>query len=72
MIERRGLTLIGLSVANLVDSRPEQLMLPADRRADGSLDAALDDVRDRFGSGAVTRAVQLGRRPGLSVPKLPD
>ena len=31
----------------------------------GALDAALDEVRDRFGSAAVTRAVLLGRDPGL-------
>jgi DNA polymerase-4 len=37
-----------------------------------ALDAALDDVRDRFGTRALTRAVLLGRDPGLSVPLLPD
>ena len=37
-----------------------------------TLDGALDDVRDRFGSAAVTRAVLLCRDPGLSVPLLPD
>ena len=37
-----------------------------------ALDAALDEVRDRFGSEAVTRAVLLGRDQGLSVPLLPD
>ena len=37
-----------------------------------ALDAALDDVRDRFGSEAITRAVLVGRDPGLSVPLLPD
>jgi DNA polymerase IV len=36
------------------------------------LDATLDDVRERFGSGAITRAVLLGRDQGLSVPLLPD
>jgi hypothetical protein len=33
---------------------------------------ALDDVRDRFGSAALTRAVLLGRDEGLSMPMLPD
>ena len=37
-----------------------------------ALDAALDEVRDRFGSKAVTRAVLLGREQGLTVPLLPD
>jgi DNA polymerase-4 len=29
-------------------------------------------VRRRFGSSAVSRAVLLGRDPGLTVPLLPD
>ena len=37
-----------------------------------SLDATLDQLRDRFGSTAVTRAVLLGRDQGISVPLLPD
>jgi DNA polymerase-4 len=72
VIERRGLTLIGLSVANLIDGRAVQLTLPDHGRPDGALDTALDEVRDRFGPTAVTRAVMLGREPGLSVPTLPD
>lgn len=38
----------------------------------GALDDALGEVRDRFGSGAITRAVMLGRDEDLSVPLLPD
>ena len=72
MIERQGLTLIGLAVGNLDDDGAVQLVLPFDRDRNGALDAALDDVRDRFGSASVTRAVLLGRDPGLSVPMLPD
>jgi DNA polymerase-4 len=45
-------------------------MLPLDRYQD--LDAVLDELRDRFGPKAVTRAVLLGRESGLSVPLLPD
>jgi DNA polymerase-4 len=37
-----------------------------------ALDAALDDVRDRYGSKAVTRAVLVGRDTGVSMPLLPD
>ena len=37
-----------------------------------TINAALDAVRTRFGSSAVTRAVLLGRRHGPSVPLLPD
>jgi DNA polymerase-4 len=72
MIERQGLTLVGVAVANLDDDDAVQLCLPFDRAAGSALDAALDDVRERFGSGAVTRAVLLGRDHGLSMPMLPD
>jgi DNA polymerase-4 len=72
MIEDHGLTLIGVAVGNLDCDGAKQLVLPFDRRSRTALDAALDDVRDRFGSAAVTRGVLLGREPGLSVPLLPD
>ena len=67
-----GLTLVGIAVANLADDRTVQLALPFDRQSGGALDAALDEVRARYGSGAVTRAVLLGRDPGMTVPLLPD
>jgi DNA polymerase-4 len=72
LIEREGLTLVGISVANLDDVETIQLELPFEFDARGALDAALDEVRDRFGTGAVVRAVLLGRDSGLSVPLLPD
>jgi DNA polymerase IV len=72
MIERKGVTLVGVAVANLEDDRAVQLMLPFDRRNDGALDAAVDEVRARFGSEALTRAVLLGRGEGLAMPLLPD
>ena len=72
LIEDRGLTLIGMALGNLTDSDAVQLALPFDRRTGGALDGVLDDVRDRFGSHAVSRAVQVGHRPGLAVPILPD
>jgi DNA polymerase IV len=71
-IERRGLTLVGVAVANLEDDGALQLVLPFDRHSGAALDAALDEVRRRFGSTAVTRAVLLGRDPGFTVPLLPD
>ena len=70
-IERQGLTLVGVALANLEDDRAVQLALPVDRQS-GALDATLDDVRDRFGSAAITRAVLLGRDQGPTVPLLPD
>jgi DNA polymerase-4 len=72
MIERQGLSLIGVAVGNLDDSGAIQLVLPLDGHSGGALDAALDDLHDRFGSAAVTRAVLLGRDQGLSMPMLPD
>jgi DNA polymerase-4 len=72
MIEDQGLTLIGVAVGNLDDDDAVQLMLPFDGHSGGALDAALDAVRDRFGTAAVTRAVLLGRDQGLTVPMLPD
>jgi DNA polymerase-4 len=72
MIERQGLTLVGVAVSNLDNDGAVQLELPFDRLSGTALDAALDDVREKFGSNAVTRAVLLGRDQGLSVPMLPD
>ncbi|HWI03957.1 MAG TPA: DNA polymerase IV [Acidimicrobiales bacterium] len=72
VIRQKGLTLVGLAVGNLSDARAVQLALPFDRFAGGALDAAVDDVRERFGSAAVTRAAQLGQRQGITVPMLPD
>ena len=72
MIRRHGLTLIGLTLTNLDNDGAIQLALPFDRRWVPNLDAALDQVRDRFGSSAITRAVLLGRDQDRSVPRLPD
>jgi DNA polymerase-4 len=72
LIERRGLTLLGIAVGNLDDDGAVQLSLPFDRHAGGALDATLDDLRSRFGSEVVTRAVLLGRDPGITMPMLPD
>ncbi|MFN2389998.1 MAG: DNA polymerase IV, partial [Actinomycetota bacterium] len=54
MIERHGITLIGVTLTNLDNDRAIQLALPFDRRWPPSLDVALDDLRARFGSGAIT------------------
>jgi DNA polymerase-4 len=72
LIERQGLTLVGIAVANLENSRTVQLVLPFDGTRGIALDAAIDEIRDRFGSTAIMRAVLLGRDPGLIVPLLPD
>jgi DNA polymerase-4 len=72
LIVVQGLTLVGISLTNLEDEDRVQLALPFERRHDAALDLALDEVRDRFGSKAITRAVLLGRDPGISMPLLPD
>ena len=73
-ITEAGLTLIGLSLSNLHRSDIVQLEFPLDFDGadDGRLDTVLDSVRDRFGTGAVARAAQLGRDQGIQVPLLPD
>jgi DNA polymerase IV len=72
MIERRGITLIGLSVGNLANDCPRQLTLPFVCHRGVALDAALDEIRDRYGVTAVSRGVLLGRDAGLVLPMLPD
>jgi DNA polymerase-4 len=72
MIGQRGLTLVGVALANLDDAGAIQLTLPFDQHHAAALDHVLDDLRDRFGSAAITRAVLLGRDQGPSVPLLPD
>jgi DNA polymerase-4 len=72
MIQSRGITLVGVAVSNLENGGTVQLMLPFDPRGSDALDAALDEVRARFGSAAITRAVLLRRGEGLAMPVLPD
>jgi DNA polymerase IV len=86
LIAERGITLVGIAVGNLDDDRALQLALPFAERRDpthdppaeldptreSALDAALDGVRDRFGSAAVTRGVLLRHGQGMEVPLLPD
>jgi DNA polymerase IV len=72
MIRQRGVTLVGLTLSNLDDDSAIQLALPFGRRRSIALDRALDVVRERFGTDAVTRAVLLGRDHGPAIPLLPD
>jgi DNA polymerase-4 len=72
LVERKGLTLVGIAVSNLQDDWAIQLALPLDAHAGLGLDEALDEIRARYGTDAVTRAVLLGRDQGLTIPLLPD
>src|SRR4051794_32422488 len=72
LIEVEGVTLIGLSLTNLEDAEAAQLALPLHEAKATRLDAAVDDVRDRFGSAAITRGVLVGRDAGVVMPLLPD
>ncbi len=73
LIEGRGLTMVGIAVANLdAGGGSVQLELPIDRASRRrALDLALDDVRARFGPNAISRASLLGRDPGLAAWLMP-
>jgi DNA polymerase-4 len=71
-IQERGLTLVGVAVTNLKDAGAIQLTLPFGREREQALDRALDDIRERFGTASITRAVLVGREQGFTVPLLPD
>jgi DNA polymerase-4 len=71
LIDRQGLTLIGLTIANLEDDLPLQLCLPFDTDNCEHLDAALDEIRTRYGPAAITRGILLGHQ-ATDVPLLPD
>jgi DNA polymerase-4 len=72
LIESQGITLLGVTLTNLDDAAAVQLALPFQPDRATALDTALDDIRERFGSRAITRAVLVGRPERPSVPLLPD
>jgi DNA polymerase-4 len=69
-IERRGLTLLGVTVANL--AAHAQLELPLERRPDTALDDAVDELRDRFGRDAIRRGSSLRMRRSFPAWLQPD
>ena len=72
IIAERGVTLIGVALTNLDDADHVQLELPFGRAPRARLDSAVDRVRDRYGSSALTRGALVGRDVGITVPLLPD
>lgn len=71
-IYQRGVTLVGISVGNFDGRGAIQLMLPFNGYPANALDTVLDDIHNRYGNTSITRAVLLGRDPGLEMPMLPD
>ncbi len=71
-ITESGITLLGVSLTNLHHDLPVQLALPFTAHSGSALDDTLDSVRERFGTGAVSRARLIGHDHGHSVPLLPD
>jgi DNA polymerase IV len=53
LIECRGITLLGITVANLSDEA--QLELPLEPQVNPALDLAIDEIRERFGNEAIRR-----------------
>jgi DNA polymerase-4 len=53
LVERRGITLLGITVANL--SHEAQLELPLGPQVNPALDLAIDEIRERFGTDAIRR-----------------
>jgi DNA polymerase-4 len=70
-IAERGLTLVGFAVSGIDRSGAQQLMLPLSGES-LAVDAAVDQVRQRFGRSALTRGVLVGRDSGIEMPQLPD
>ena len=68
--------LLGFAVSGIPASdgaSAEQLVLPFSTLADpAAVDAAVDNVRRRYGKSALTRGVLVGRDAGLEMPHLPD
>jgi DNA polymerase-4 len=72
LIATRGITLIGVALSSLENDDAVQLALPFNDYHPPALDVALDTMRDRFGTKAITRAALLGKDEGPTVPLLPD
>lgn len=71
----RGLTLVGVTLSGLDPCGSEQLLLPLEDvrrdRTRAELEQAVDDVRQRFGTAALTRARMLDQDVGTQTPVLP-
>jgi DNA polymerase IV len=71
LIAQRGLTLVGFAVSGIDRTGARQLMLPFSEAEPLAVDAAVDQVRRRYGKSALTRAVLVGRDVGFEMPHSP-
>ena len=69
LIEQRGITLVGVAMTNVEDRGAWQLPLD-DRTA--LLDSTLDELRERYGTEVITRAVLIDQDETPRLPMLPD
>lgn len=69
-IHELGITLIGISLANLEDGA--QLELEFEGPGFAELDAMVDAVNERFGKGAIQRGAVVGKETGFAAPQVED
>jgi DNA polymerase-4 len=69
--EARGLTRVGIAVANLSDANAVQLAMDFGGASPLALDETIDRIRERYGSFSIGRAA-LVNRDIRTVPLLPD
>jgi DNA polymerase-4 len=66
LIRDRGITLVGITIS-AIEPDSGQLALALHGHDGAALDATLDEVRERFGTAAITRATLLGSiDPGIA------
>lgn len=69
-IHELGITLIGISLANLDDGA--QLELAFDGPGHNEIDAMVDAVKERFGKDAIRRGAMVGKDQGFAAPQVED
>ena len=70
LVQRRGVTLVGITISG-IERDSGQLALPLHGHDAGALDTTIDEVRERFGTSSISRATLLDTDSGLSAWLLP-